>query len=134
MWDAAGATSSKQRKALGTLLTALTHGIDSAILYEPGTTHRCVWRILSADVHTSVKEKAILSTASELITGARKRSKDCIDKEVLRALAEAGKTRCDVCSMPLLDPDDPEFDRKANEFEQLARSDHRCGDGCDCST
>jgi len=141
MWDAAGATSSKQRKALGMLLTALLHGIEGVsppnsalLLYEPGTNHRCVWRILSAEAHAIVKKKATLATASELVAGARKRSKDDhVDKDVLRALAEAGKTRCDVCSMPLLDPDDPEFDRKANESEQLTRSDCHCDGGCGCS-
>ena len=82
----------------------------------------------AAEAHAKVKEKAEQATASELITGARKRSNDeRIDKCRLRALAEAGKTRCDTCSQPLLDPDDSEFDKKAEAIEQLCH----CDSGCD---
>lgn len=52
-----------------------------------------------------------------------------IDKEKLRVASEAG-LNCEVCTMSVLRPDDPQFAEKANDIAKLCHGGVRIPCGC----
>lgn len=58
-----------------------------------------------------------------------KASRALMHAERLREASEAG-LNCEVCTMPVLHPDDPQFAEKANEIAQLCHGGVRIPSGC----
>jgi len=58
-----------------------------------------------------------------------KASRALMDAEKLREASEAG-LNCEACSMSVLDPEDPQFDEKANTIAQLCHGGVRIPSGC----
>ena len=58
-----------------------------------------------------------------------KASRALMHEERLREASEAG-LNCEVCNMPVLDPDDPQFGEKANEIAQLCHGGVWIPSGC----
>ena len=52
------------------------------------------------------------------------------DKLTARVLKEAGFDRCFTCNMPVLDPDDADFDAKVEAIEGVAQGLQTCTDRC----
>ena len=51
------------------------------------------------------------------------------NEERLREASEAG-LNCEACNMPVLHPDDPRFEEKANAIAQLCHGGVRIPSGC----
>jgi hypothetical protein len=123
----------------GMLIGELLQGIDGVInkgrFNIPRHTPRAtaVYHVLSREAQEQIMAKAKSTTADELNSRIRKRSEGTrIKRGMQQTLAEGGHLQCPTCSMPTLDPNDPDFDERARRIEQLAQRDKplpRCSCG-----
>ena len=94
--------------------------MEKTRLSKPGQTMTYAWFILTQSGCEELAHAAATTTAEKLdkrIDGNRQRAK--IDMRVQRQLAEQGFTSCPTCSMPVLQPDDPQRERKADIITSL---------------
>ena len=91
-----------------------------ANLTKPGGTSQYTWYVLTTDGMTELRSAASNASAVDLdksIWEAGLRHK--IDKEVQKQLAEQGLACCETCTMPVLDPNDSQFNEKVAIIERV---------------
>ena len=94
-----------------------------------------VWYfVLSVYGHEALVEEAGRTSPTEFSSRARHRQNTTMmDKAVLRALEAKGIHVCTTCTMALLKPSDPEFEKKKALIEEVCKSQTRlseCGSFC----
>lgn len=92
-----------------------------------GTKHR--WFAIQLGEPLVLLKQAILEGEAKQSAWQTAASAAQIDKEKLRVASEAG-LNCEVCTMSVLRPDDPQFAEKANDIAQLCHGGVRIPCGC----
>ena len=92
-----------------------------------GVSHR--WFAIGFGGPLGLLKAAVLEGKDLQSEWPTKASRALMHEERLREASEAG-LNCEVCNMPVLDPDDPQFGEKANEIAQLCHGGVRNPSGC----
>ena len=77
------------------------------------------WYAISDGASMEAFKKAATSTPADLDKNITSRSANRMHPDALRELTARGHTNCPQCTMPVLDPSDPEYSTKANRIAEI---------------
>jgi hypothetical protein len=124
MYEALGISQSNKIRA-GMMLQELMRRVSACNatikhhLTLPGGSTQYSWFVLSADGMKELAEAARTSATALDTSIWNNGFQQKIDKAVQRELAEQGLHCCTTCTMPVLDPNDSQYDQKASLIQEV---------------